>query len=92
MHETPAGDGNIATVDAGQPVTYRGRTTIPLAAIAPGTYLYHSGTHPAVQVQMGLYGALTKNAVDGGGGETPQQYPPVPAGAGPGLRGPCFRV
>ena len=25
-----------------------------------GTYLYHSGSHPAVQVQMGLYGALTK--------------------------------
>jgi len=27
----------------------------PLSA---GTYLYQSGTHPAVQVQMGLYGAL----------------------------------
>lgn len=25
----------------------------------PGTYLYESGTHPALQVQMGLYGALT---------------------------------
>ena len=23
-----------------------------------GTYLYQSGTHPSVQVQMGLYGAL----------------------------------
>lgn len=32
--------------------------------IEPGTYLYHSGTHPSVQVQMGLYGAVTKNAVD----------------------------
>ncbi len=30
--------------------------------LKPGTYLYHSGTHPQVQVQMGLYGALTKNA------------------------------
>jgi uncharacterized repeat protein (TIGR01451 family) len=29
--------------------------------VRPGTYLYHSGTHPQVQVQMGLYGALTKN-------------------------------
>lgn len=28
--------------------------------IQPGTYVYHSGSHPAVQVQMGLYGALTK--------------------------------
>ena len=27
----------------------------------PGTYLYHSGTHPQVQVQMGLYGAVSKN-------------------------------
>lgn len=25
--------------------------------VKPGTYLYQSGTHPAVQVQMGLYGA-----------------------------------
>ena len=32
--------------------------------IEPGTYLYHSGSHPAVQVQMGLYGAATKNAVE----------------------------
>jgi hypothetical protein len=35
-----------------------------------GTYLYHSGTHPQVQVQMGLYGAAGKlfsagNAYDG---------------------------
>lgn len=35
-------------------------------AIKPGTYLYQSGTHQAVQVQMGLYGAL-KN--DAGAGE-----------------------
>ena len=30
-----------------------------------GTYLYHSGTHPQVQVQMGLYGAATKDAATG---------------------------
>ncbi len=30
--------------------------------LKPGTYLYQSGTHPALQVQMGLYGALV---VDG---------------------------
>jgi len=29
-----------------------------------GTYLYQSGTNPAVQVQMGLYGALTINAAE----------------------------
>jgi FtsP/CotA-like multicopper oxidase with cupredoxin domain len=27
-------------------------------SLKAGTYLYQSGTHPAVQVQMGLYGAL----------------------------------
>ncbi|WP_114970170.1 multicopper oxidase domain-containing protein [Rhodoferax ferrireducens] len=34
------------------------------SSVKPGTYLYHSGTHPQVQVQMGLYGALTKNSLD----------------------------
>jgi FtsP/CotA-like multicopper oxidase with cupredoxin domain len=28
----------------------------------PGTYLYASGTHPAVQVQMGLYGACIRDS------------------------------
>ena len=27
--------------------------------VQAGTFLYHSGSHPSVQVQMGLYGALT---------------------------------
>jgi len=54
VHVTPA--GSPATPSA--PVQYI------WPSIAPGTYLYQSGTHPAVQVQMGLYGALTKNAVD----------------------------
>jgi hypothetical protein len=40
-------------------------------ALRPGTYLYHSGTHPAVQVQMGLYGALVQDAAAG------QAYPGV---------------
>lgn len=29
--------------------------------VKPGTYLYQSGTNPAVQVQMGLYGAVKKD-------------------------------
>ncbi|MBW2623425.1 MAG: hypothetical protein JRD68_11015, partial [Deltaproteobacteria bacterium] len=33
--------------------------------VRPGTFLYHSGTHPAVQVQMGLYGAIKKDAATG---------------------------
>lgn len=31
-------------------------------SLRPGTYLYHSGSHPQVQVQMGLYGAMTHDA------------------------------
>ncbi len=38
----------------------------------PGTFIYHSGTHPQKQVYMGLYGAVTK---DSGVGEA---YPGVP--------------
>jgi FtsP/CotA-like multicopper oxidase with cupredoxin domain len=46
--------------------------------VKPGTYLYQSGTQPQVQVQMGLYGALTKNALEAVGGVAPapaQSYP-----------------
>lgn len=35
------------------------------STIQPGTYLYESGTHPAKQVQMGLYGALKKDTAAG---------------------------
>jgi FtsP/CotA-like multicopper oxidase with cupredoxin domain len=41
--------------------------------IQPGTYAYQSGTHPQVQVQMGLYGALVKNDDDA----TAAAYPGV---------------
>lgn len=33
--------------------------------VKPGTYLYQSGSHPALQVQMGLYGAVTKDFAAG---------------------------
>lgn len=46
-------------------------------AVAPGTYAYQSGTHPAKQVQMGLYGALTKNFVDATVGTAAQAYPGI---------------
>jgi FtsP/CotA-like multicopper oxidase with cupredoxin domain len=42
-----------------------GSSSYSWSNIKPGTYLYHSGTHPAVQVQMGLYGAMTNDALDG---------------------------
>ncbi|MCU7829495.1 MAG: thrombospondin type 3 repeat-containing protein, partial [Candidatus Thiodiazotropha sp. (ex Myrtea sp. 'scaly one' KF741663)] len=31
----------------------------------PGTFMYHSGTNPQLQVYMGLYGAVTKDAAVG---------------------------
>ena len=48
-----------------------GTATYTWNSLRAGTYLYESGTHPSVQVQMGLYGALT---VDSGAGEA---YPGV---------------
>ncbi|HOC56947.1 MAG TPA: hypothetical protein PKI20_15125 [Verrucomicrobiota bacterium] len=39
---------------------------------SPGTFLYHSGSHAALQVQMGLYGALRRFAATG------QAYPGTP--------------
>ena len=41
----------------------------------PGTFIYQSGTNPAVQVQMGLYGAVTKDFASG------QAYDSTPASA-----------
>jgi len=35
-----------------------GTVTYTFTATQPGTYLYHSGTKPALQVEMGLVGAL----------------------------------
>lgn len=54
-----------------------GQATYTWSNIKAGTYLYHSGTHPAVQVQMGLYGAVTKNVVEAGAGNPAQAYPNI---------------
>ncbi|MDB4957195.1 MAG: tandem-95 repeat protein [Myxococcales bacterium] len=43
----------------GQTVTYQWNN------VQAGTYLYQSGTHPAVQVPMGLYGAVKHDAIAG---------------------------
>jgi FtsP/CotA-like multicopper oxidase with cupredoxin domain len=40
-----------------------GATPYTWSSLRPGTYLYQSGTHPSLQVPMGLYGALA--VVDG---------------------------
>lgn len=46
--EAPAASGGLP----GGPVTYT------FTAAEPGTYLYHSGTRPDLQIEMGLVGAL----------------------------------
>ena len=33
--------------------------------VRPGSFIYHSGTHPQKQVYMGLYGAMTQDAATG---------------------------
>jgi len=42
--------------------------------VKPGTFLYRSATHMQVQDQMGLYGTVTKNAVDPIPGTAGQVY------------------
>ncbi len=49
-----------------------GTASFTWTGVGPGTYLYHSGTRPAVQVQMGLYGAVTRDAATG------NAYPDTP--------------
>ena len=53
-----------AAFDAEQPSLVHDHTYV-FEPIRPGTFLYESGSHPAVQVQMGLYGAMTKNQAAG---------------------------
>ena len=68
----PVAAGNVSIVFPGQDVTASGgvpgsltneapsggSVTYTFTAGEPGTYQYHSGTQPDLQVEMGLYGAL----------------------------------
>ncbi len=65
VHETPNGTASSQW------------RTYTFNDVAPGTYLYQSGTHPQLQVQMGLYGMLSKEAVQVGS----QRYAYGSAGA-----------
>ena len=70
----PARDGRVYSFDAVTPRTPNSASigTYTWNDLRPGTFLYHSGTHPQIQVQMGLYGAIV---VEGPAGEA---YPGVP--------------
>lgn len=64
-------DGRIRSFTRETPPN--GRRNYRWNNLKPGTYLYHSGTHPAVQVQMGLYGGMSMNSA-----EPAEAYPGVP--------------
>jgi FtsP/CotA-like multicopper oxidase with cupredoxin domain len=55
----------------GQAAASGGTATFTWTGLQAGTYLYQSGSHVTQQVQMGLYGAVTKDAAAG------QAYPGV---------------
>jgi len=62
-HEAPAGAPGVPGA----------ATAYTWPSLNPGTYLILSGTHPSLQVQMGIYGILAVNAA----GEVP--YPGITA-------------
>ncbi len=51
------GSGNLISLTNMAPAN-GGSVTYSFVANHPGTFLYESGTNPAIQVQMGLFGAL----------------------------------
>jgi FtsP/CotA-like multicopper oxidase with cupredoxin domain len=55
----PQFDGSNVLVSLAPAAQANGGTiTYSFVASKPGTYIYQSGTNPAIQVQMGLFGAL----------------------------------
>src|SRR3989304_9595678 len=83
----PAAAGNVSIVFPGQQFTATGgvpglltqeappggSVTYRFTAAQPGTYLYHSGTRPDLQVEMGLAGALIVRP-SGFNGASPAAY------------------
>ena len=51
----------------GTEVTAGATTALPWAGLKPGTYLLESGTHPSIQVPMGLIGVLVVTTAPSGG-------------------------
>ncbi|MCP3956102.1 MAG: multicopper oxidase domain-containing protein, partial [Desulfobacterales bacterium] len=62
--EGPQGLRRVHSFDA-EAAANGGTVTYNWNNLKPGSYMYHSGTHPQVQVQMGLFGALTDDHVAG---------------------------
>jgi hypothetical protein len=45
--------------------------------VRPGTFIYHSGTHPQKQVYMGLYGAATRDSAAATATTPAEAYPAI---------------
>lgn len=88
-NELPAAAGPVSIVFPGNPVTATtggvpgalareaapgGSVTYTFTAEQPGTYQYHSGTRPDLQVEMGLYGALIVEPATPAAGCTQSAY------------------
>ena len=85
----PVAAGNVSAVFPGLEVTATsggvagavtreaqtgGSVTYTVKASKPGTYQYHSGTRPDLQVEMGLYGAIVVEPATVGTGCTKSAY------------------
>jgi hypothetical protein len=57
FHSGGAYDGRVRSLTH-EAAPAGGKATYSWTRVQPGTFLYHSGSHPSVEVQMGLYGAL----------------------------------
>jgi FtsP/CotA-like multicopper oxidase with cupredoxin domain len=57
FHSGGAYDGRVRSLTH-EAASAGGKATYTCTSVQPGTFLYHSGSHPSVEVQMGLYGAL----------------------------------
>jgi len=70
----PVRDAGGRVVSMAPEAAPSGEYTYTFNNLKPGTFLYQSGSHPAVQVQMGLYGALTANLADATASAPAQAY------------------
>lgn len=59
VYTTNSGGKQVVQSFTHEAAATNGTATYTWNNLKPGTYLYESGTHPQVQVQMGLYGGLT---------------------------------
>ena len=59
----PSADARVRSFGAEAPAG--GTESYSWTGVRPGTFIYHSGTHPQKQVYMGLYGAVTQDSAPG---------------------------